>query len=49
MRGETYFDPFTGEILGTQFSSALAAGSRVREEWMRRRKALRELKRRARS
>ncbi len=40
MRGQTYFDPFTGRIIGSLFSEAIAAGVAVRAEWMRRRKPL---------
>ena len=42
MTGLSYFDPFTGEALTRNFSEALAAGSQLRTEWMRRRKALRD-------
>jgi hypothetical protein len=41
MRGPTYFDPFTGEKIGSNFEGALRAGSSIHVEWMRRRKLLR--------
>ena len=43
---DRYFDPFTGETLTYSFEEACKLGLRVREEWVRRRKLLRESKRR---
>jgi hypothetical protein len=42
MHDAMYFDPFTGASLTRRFSGACAAGNKVRIEWMRRRKALRD-------
>jgi hypothetical protein len=42
MLAGTFHNPFTGETVARTFGEALTAGSAIRAEWIRRRKAARQ-------